>query len=182
MTQCIRLVLLFAIAALVTPALAAEAAAGVPSPPDHGMVDVEFINPADYSDIDNGPFGFLRPQEVLAELNHYFVQLGEACLPAGATLTVQVLNVRLAGELAGERGHLRHPDARIMREADWPSMRVEWRLQDPQGATLDGDRETISDTSYLSRAGVYQRNEVKLPYEHIMLERWFGQRICRRAT
>ena len=160
------------------------AGAGVPPPatPIHGMVDVEFINPGDYSDINNGPFGYLRPPEVLAELNRYFVQLGEACLPAGTTLNVRVLNVRLAGVLAAERGHFRYPDARIMREAYWPSMRVDWQLQDAQGATLDGARETISDTNYLSRAGAYHRIEVQLPYEHTMLERWFGQRICRRAT
>ena len=198
MSQSMRIAFLLAIAALAMPSQAAqspvsptpataapvaatppaETPAAVPPPSSHGMVEVEFINPDDYSDINNGPFGLLRPPEVLAELNRYLVQMGEACLPAGTTLAVKVLNVRLAGVLAGERGHFRHPDARIMREADWPSMRVEWQLRDAQGATLGGARETISDTNYLSRASVYHRIEVKLPFEHTMLERWFAERIC----
>ena len=151
---------------------------GMAPQPTHGLVDVEFVDPDSFTDINNGPYGFLRPPEVLAELNRYFVTLGESCLPPGQTLSLRVLNVRLAGTLAGERGNLRYPDARIMREAYWPSMRVDYRLHDATGVTLAEARETISDTNYLWHAGVYARNDVKLPYEHTMLARWFAQRIC----
>lgn len=148
------------------------------APAAHAGVDVEFVNPDDFSDIDNhGNFGSLRPAEVLDVLNHELVTVGARCLPAGQTLALRVTDVRLAGRLGSERGDLRNPDVRLMREIDWPSIHLSWRLLDAAGSELGASTETVSDPSYLWHTAQIDER-APLPYERRMLHAWLVNKFC----
>jgi hypothetical protein len=158
--------------------LAAQLAAG----PAAATVDVAFIDPAHFSDIDNhGPWGSLRPAEVLDVIGRQLRLLGARCVPADQTLELRVTDLRLAGELAAKRGHLAMGDARIMRDVDWPSMTVSWRRLDAQGALLEARQdETVNDMDYLRRIPAVDADPDSLPFERRMLTRWFERRFCAR--
>ena len=149
-------------------------------PSARAAVDVEFIDPEHFSDINNHvPLASPGPSEVLDILSRHLVMLGAHCVDSGQTLEIRVSDVRLAGQLAGARGHLRNPEVRILDEVDWPSLSLSWQLVDASGKVLRQARETVNDMDYLHHATMLDTAPEDLPHERAMLSRWFEQRFCR---
>jgi len=146
-------------------------------------VDVEFIQPDGFSDINNnGSFGTLRPAEVLDILSRQMVKLGQGCIAPEQTLAIQVSDVRLAGRLGVESGLWCAPDVRIMREVDWPSITLSWQRTGADGTVLGAGKETLSDMDYLHHAISVNDDITTLPYERNMLAHWFDRRFCAPAA
>jgi Protein of unknown function (DUF3016) len=129
-------------------------------------VKVNLVNPEHY--IDAGPYGRDRARN-LAEIEKAFRDLGDRYLSAGQTLTIEILDIDLAGQL--EPWHFNNYDTRFMRDITWPRMKLRYTLE-RGGQPLLRAEETLSDPSYLERPNTHFSNE-PLPYEKAMMERWF---------
>ena len=154
---------------LLALAAAAFAATGLlAAVPAHaaGQVEVKFTEAEKFTDIG---FGSFERERNLAALAQSF-QLLIKRLPDGQTLSVEVLDVDLAGETRiGARG-----DLRIVRGGvDWPRMELRYTLQ-AGGTTIKTGVERLSDMSYMFANRPFGSQEGSLPYEQRMLLRWFA--------
>jgi hypothetical protein len=135
-------------------------------------VNVIFVNPEHY--IDAGAYGRDRARN-LAEIEKAFRHLGDRYLSADQTLTIEILDIDLAGRL--EPWHFNNYDIRYMRDITWPQMKLRYTLE-RVGQPLLTAEETLSDPSYLERPNTHFSNE-PLPYDKAMMERWFRARFVR---
>lgn len=96
-------------------------------------------------------------------------------LPKGRTLTVELLDVRPAGQFEPWR-----PGAdtvRILRDTTPPSIRLRYALTE-RGRTLARGEETVTDMTYLW--DVAARSSISsFPYERELMRDWFRDRIVR---
>jgi hypothetical protein len=116
-----------------------------------------------YADFGDTPWDRERNARNLTQV---FEDLGTE-LAAGQTLTVEVLEVNLAGELEWVRGAER---IRVMREIGWPLIEMRYTVR--QGGIVSSEGTArISDMAYLSQG---RPNEVQGPmgFERRMLQRW----------
>lgn len=100
------------------------------------------------------------------DLEQIFKSLASLLAP-GQTLSVEVLDVNLAGELEWFRGLDR---IRVMRDIGWPMIELRFTLR--QGSTvLRQGQERVSDVAYLAQSRWAEGHE-PLAYERRMLTRW----------
>jgi hypothetical protein len=145
-----------ALALVLTAPLAAQAA---------GQVQVKWIEPEKFSDAGRGSFDRERTLQALAE---HLQSLGER-LPAGQTLSLEVTDLELAGEL--EPFSRFHQDVRVLRgRADWPRMSLRYTLSDGTRTLAAGDAQ-LSDPHYLYRS-LRATQGGSLAYEKRMLDEW----------
>ena len=133
-------------------------------------VKVNFVNPEQY--VDAGSYGGKDRARNLAEIERIFQNLVDRYLTGGQTLTIEVLDIDLAGRL--EPWHVTSNDVRYMREITWPQMKLRYTLESGGEPLLHGE-ETLSDRSYLQTPNTNYSE--KLPYERVMIERWFRARL-----
>lgn len=136
-------------------------------------VTVTFTQPDRYADV-----GLHRAEapDVLKELERHLQRLGATHLESGQALSIEVLDIDLAGE---ERFHPRAGGGlRILRGgADWPSVRLRYSIESA-GKAGERREETVSDMNYLMRP---IRQHERLAYEKRMLEEWFKGRFGSRT-
>jgi len=147
-----RTLLAFVITLASTAALAA------------GQVEVSF-KPADQlSDVGRG---LDRERNVKALADH-FKSLA-ARLPDGQRLTVEVLDVDMAGELRPMR---RGDELRVMKGgADWPKLELKWSLT-AGGQTVKSGQDRLADMAYLSHT-LRGGETSPVAYEARLIDRWF---------
>jgi hypothetical protein len=148
------------------------AAAALALPALAGTVEVKFSGAERYADA-----GTTRWDEDnnLKVLSAHLQQLGGRYLPEGQKLSIEVLDVDLAGEKRWRRGN----EIRIVRgRADWPRITLQYTLQDASGQTLRQAKETVSDMGY--RDHVELGDTDPLRYEKRMLEDWFRKSFAAR--
>lgn len=143
-------------------ALAAITALSV-SAPAHaaGAVEVRWLAPENFTDVGRNT---LDRERTLASLETLIKQLG-AQLPDGQTLTLEVSDVDLAGEIMPGRLN----DIRVLRDrADWPRMNLHYTLR--AGATVlkAGDAQ-LADMGYMHGPPASGGHV----FEQRMIERWF---------
>jgi hypothetical protein len=135
-------------------------------------VTVSFIHPENYTDI-----GRYRDESnpEMKEIEALLKQLGERYLPPNQLLKIEVLDVKLAGNLHPSNRSGR--DVRILRgKADWPSIKMHYVLQ-ADGRVLLDRQESVADTGYLQHANGHYSGQ-SLPYEKQMLDDWFRLRFA----
>jgi hypothetical protein len=141
---------------LVFAALGARAA---------GVVEVNFVEPSKFSDAGPTPTDI---DTTVRTLGDHLKRLGRA-LPDGQTLHVDVLDVRLAGNV--RLGP--HRDVRVLRGgADWPQIRLRYTLV-VDGRTLRAGEDRLADMDYLFMP-LHNGEDGKLPYERRLLTAWFN--------
>lgn len=152
-------------AALLAAPLAAQAA---------GQVQVKWIEPEKFSDAGRGSFDRERTLQTLAE---HLQALGRR-LPDGQTLSVEVTDLELAGEV--EPFGRFHHDVRVLRgRADWPRMSLRYTLSDGTRTLARGNAD-ISDPNYLFRS-LRHSQDGALAYEKRMLDDWVGSLVAGSA-
>jgi Protein of unknown function (DUF3016) len=152
--------------AAVLAAAAAPAAAA-------GLVEVRFVQPEKFADIGRGAYDRERHLEILAR---HFKALGEQ-LPDGQTLTIDVLDVDLAGELKPMR---RFGDIRVLNGGvDWPRMSLRWSLA-ADGRVLGAGEEQLADVGYLGVSSRLEQGQM-MAYDVRMVQDWFRQRFAPAA-
>ena len=107
-----------------------------------GTVAVQFVEPERFADIG---FGAADRQHNLDALRRHFVALAPR-LPDGAQLSIDVLEVDLAGRMQPlrDRADVRVLDGR----ADSPRMTLRWTLQ-AQGQPVRRGEDRLADLGYL---------------------------------
>ncbi|MEJ0037920.1 MAG: DUF3016 domain-containing protein [Gammaproteobacteria bacterium] len=154
----------FALAALSTPAFAAG-------------VTVEFTNPDKYTDAKVENSSLPAAQASLQKrLREYLRQLGQRYLPDDQALTIDVLDIDLAGRFEPWRPNA--DTVRFMVSTTWPSMKLRYEVRGPDGKTLASGTETVMDQDYLRRPNQYSESDT-LRYEKRMLDTWFDAKFGR---
>lgn len=160
----------FAIAFVIGVAAAASAVCAAA-----GSVSVSFIDEAKF--VDAGA----RPAERatnLAALSRHMQRLAQD-LPAGQALTIEVLDLDLAGKLEPARGAL--DQVRVLKGlGDWPSITLRYTLS-TDGRTIASGTERLRDLDYLHQARSARRYEA-LHYERRLLDAWFRERFGAAAS
>ena len=140
-------------------------------------VKVNFIDPERYTDANlRQRYGRSANEPAMREIETYLWRLGEAYLQPGDKLTIDVLDVDLAGRF--EPWQFNYRDVRFMRQFTWPSIKVRYRLE-RGSAVSQVVEETVADRGYLTFLTTRDYSNI-MPYEKVMLERWFWFRFVQR--
>jgi hypothetical protein len=143
-------------------------------------VQVSFTHPERYTDAEirrnsSDPSG-LKP--MLTGVEAHLKALGDHYLPADDLLKIDVLDIDLAGRY--EPGRPFAYDVRVMRETEWPKIKLRYTLQNKTGVVLAQGEETVRDQNYLHQVNTYRAPD-DLRYEKAMLDDWFQRRLVSRA-
>lgn len=151
---------------LLVPSLAAAAFAATA-----GTVNVSFVNPSSYWDAGSSSWDEAANLTTLAT---HLQKLGQRSLPADHALTIEVLQVDLAGTV---RAFQRDGSAVrvITGGADWPRINLRYTLQ-AGGRTVASGTEWVADTDYTHGLAARGDNQ-PLFYEKRMLNAWFKARF-----
>ena len=145
---------------LIKTVLAAAVATGWSLAQAAGSVDVNWLQPEQYSDAGRSVID--REQTLQALALH--LQTLARRLPDGQTLHLEVLDLDLAGALEPWGWH----ELRVLRgRADWPRMTVRYALL-AGGQTLKAGEAQLAYMNYMD--GV---RDGALAHEKRMLDRWF---------
>jgi hypothetical protein len=138
-----------------------------------GVVRVNVVQAEQFSDIGRG---VVERERNLALVTDHLKTLGQR-LPDGQVLTIEVLDVDLAGEVWPTQ---RFGEMRILRgSADWPRMHLRWTLQ-AGGRTLRSGDDRLSDAAYLMTSARLGMNQA-LAYDLRMLDDWFRKTFAAKA-
>jgi hypothetical protein len=134
-------------------------------------VTVAFVDPGHYRDA-----AFQRDGEpddaVLKGIEKHLQQLGERYLAADQNLSIEILDIDLAGRIAPWRPQLN--DVRLMNDVTWPRIKLRYMLEGNGVAT--SAEESIADLNYLAHIHTYFSGD-HLLYEKQMLDDWFRARF-----
>jgi len=142
-------------------------------------VQVSFTAPEHYTDAEMRrsaaePTGL---KTTLTGIESHLKALGERYLPADQVLKIEVLDIDLAGRY--EPGRPFAYDVRVMRETEWPRIKLRYTLQNKAGTVLAQGEETLRDQNYLHHVSNYRAPD-DLRYEKAMLDDWFQARLASR--
>lgn len=130
-------------------------------------VTVNYIEPGKFADM---PFEPWERENVLKDLTEHFQKLGKQ-LPADQNLTIEVLDIDLAGRIYP---NMRGQNLRVLRGgADWPRMRLRYRLEAGGQVLASGDAE-LSDMMYMQRNNRFSDGDT-LRFEKQMIDDWFNK-------
>ena len=154
---------LFLCLGLTLGAFAAQAA---------GAVAVSFVEPEKFADARDTRRDHTDNLRVLGE---YIEAAASRHLVDGQKLSVEVLDVDLAGEVRPSRRL--QQDVRVLKgRADWPRITLRYTLEAAGQAVRRGEK-TISDMAYLQRSNVLAYRDA-LSYEKRMLDEWFKSQFA----
>jgi len=132
-----------------------------------GVVEVNFIELDKFTDIGLSAYDRERASR---EIGAYLKGLGRQ-LPDGQTVTIDVLDVDLAGTPAPGK-----TESRSMRGTlDYPKVHLRWTLAQ-NGKTLQSGEDQVEDSKY-AETKVRRRPGEAYPIEQHMLGRWFNLRF-----
>ena len=158
----------------LTLALALALALGATGAAHAGTVNVSYAPNTQFTDAGATPWD---RDANLHQLQAHLQALGQRYLPADRTLSIEVLDVDLAGET---RPGARLRDVRVARGgADWPRITLRYTLQ-ANGQALRSGEETVSDMNYLRHLSD-NYTQGSLGPEKRMLDEWFKQRFVTSA-
>lgn len=130
-------------------------------------VKVRFVNPERYSDA--GSFDAGGRDATLSALRAHIEKLGAGRLAPGQNLTIDVLNIDLAGENEPRGRTL--SDVRIVRDVTPPRIRLSYVLTEKGRRTRSGE-ETLSDINYQMNTSARLSSD-RYGYEKALLDGWF---------
>ena len=137
-------------------------------------VEVEWVNPSDYSDIRPSNQSRSRFRDrTFKHLEEHLEELASR-LPEGQRLKLSVTNLDLAGQVwpAHMIGLGFGSDVRLIERVDIPRMNFSYQLLDGSGAIIRTGEEKLKDMAFQERAIARYRNET-LRYEKTMIKDWF---------
>ncbi len=155
---------------------AAASVLAIASAPTLGAeVTVRYVDPEHFTDASLS-LPYTRgsePGDVQRQLAAYFKQVADRTLPPDASLTLDILDIDLAGRLQPNpnvQGGLR-----IAREADWPRIRLHYSLSQ-DGHVVQGGDDTMTDMNYLNDVNRHTDGD-PLGFEKAMIDKWFARRF-----
>lgn len=143
--------------------------------PSYATVDVTFVNPEKFTDSSNQRW---EMQGTLDALAQHMKRTGDRYIAPNETLKIEVLDLDLAGwaRFAGRAPN----EQRIVRgAADFPTMKLHYTLQSPQGAR-SGDAD-LSDMTYQNHGLTTRGAAEPYYYEKRMIDEWFRSTFAQRS-
>lgn len=159
MNKTIRKTLL--LGALLSAALSAQAA-----------FELRFVNPEKFTDAGETQ---IERERTLGELEAYMRGLADKRLPVSQKLSVEVLDVNLAGDME-PRGRAMDR-IRVVKAIGWPSMELRFVLSEGDKTLREG-KVRLSDMNFLSRISVAHSSTESLRYEKQLLDDWFAREFA----
>lgn len=159
---------LAAVVALGLPGAAGGAPA--PSQGQSSALSVTFIHPETYTDA-SWSQSYGSDRQVLDELQRHFARLAARGLPEGYSLTIEVLDIDLAGYIDWRYAQ----QVRVIRDATWPRMTLQYELRHGVEVVASA-QERISNMNFGWGVNLYGPSD-RLRYEKAMIDEWFGRRI-----
>ncbi|QBY03899.1 DUF3016 domain-containing protein [Thalassotalea sp. HSM 43] len=142
-----------------------------------GQAKVNWVDPDSYTDIEPGDEPRSRFEaRVFKELEEHIAELA-AKLPEGQTLTMDITNVDLAGDVRYMVGP-NNATIRVIEDLYFPKMRFKYQLTDASGAKLSSGEEHIKDMGFFNSPGSGMHHE-NFKYEKVMLTDWFKETFMR---
>jgi hypothetical protein len=136
-------------------------------------VSVAFLDSSRFTDAGTDPAEVARNT---AEIAKHLEGLGDKYLKPDQTLTIEVLDIDLAGRSRMHRGSVN--DIRVLNGgADWPRIKLKYTLQ-AKGEPPRSAEENLSDMNYMMNP---DRTGASLAYEKRMLDQWFRARFAQRT-
>jgi len=137
-----------------------------------GNVQLNFVKPETFADVYDRAYS--REQNLKA-LEQIITSVAQPYVADGQTLTIEVLDVDLAGEV---RPGARPWDVRVLRgRADWPRITLRWSLEGAAASPRRGEA-VVQDMAYLQRIPP-ALSDTSLVYERRMLAEWFGTQFAK---
>lgn len=133
---------------------------------------VRFIAPEKYTD-GNLTWGPVDQRLTLEGLERIIDRLAARYVPAGYDLDIAVLDVDLAGKIDPIRS--RTGTLRVMREFNWPQMRLYVTIR-KNGRVISQGEEKLIKVNYLMDP-IAIRSDDRLRFEKAMLADWFRKRF-----
>lgn len=134
-------------------------------------VNVRFINSERYSDAG-------ARDGTLAALRSHLQRLGERFLAPGQTLTVDILDVDLAGQYEPWRRNL--ADVRILRDVTPPRIKLRYVLTERGKRSRSGE-DNLTDINYQMNPSARSSSD-RLVYEKALLDDWFRRNFADRGV
>lgn len=136
-------------------------------------VTVSFTDPDHFTDAGQRADTARARAKTRTDVEKFLQSLGAEYLPAGRILTIEILDIDLAGRF--EPWNLAAHDVRFMTDVTWPRFRLRYTLTDGEHVVLQAE-ETIRDQNYqMNPAGRISTDP--LVYEKTMLREWFKDRF-----
>jgi hypothetical protein len=137
-----------------------------------GTVKVNFVEPQKYSDVRSS---YQRVDDhALKTLASHFEASAARLVPDGQTLSIDVIDVDLAGEIRPGFGAYR--EVRVLgKGADAPHLTFRYSLSSPSGAAELAEVR-LSDLGYLHRGHSSHASE-SLRYERRMIDEWVSKTL-----
>lgn len=138
--------------------------------PAAATVEVGFLPADQYADIGDG----VDARRAMKEIQEHLVKLGERYLRPGFRLTIDVLEVDLAGNLQlldGADGWERVLNGKV----DAPLLRLRHTLRLGEQVRSQGE-DALTDLMYLDHSDGHNSN-APLYHEKVLLECWFRMRF-----
>ena len=151
------------ILAALLPTLALAATPAV------AKVTVTFPDPSHYTDTRDRQY---RTEDVMKLLEDVFASIGKKRLPEGTDLSVEIVDVDLAGR---PRGNM-PTEIRIMKAIDRPCIDLKYSLTS-DGKVLQSGKDQICDSDYLRTLGPGFFESEPLVFEKRMLDEWLEGRV-----
>lgn len=134
----------------------------------NAAVKVNFIGAERYRDVR----GSGSRAGTLNELRQHLQTLGARYLKPGQTLSIDILDVDLAGEM--EPMSRTGSEIRVVRSVTPPKIKLRYKLVQ-RGRVIAQGRETLTDMNYMMRSGSLSQGH--LSYEKDMLSTWFRSKF-----
>ena len=159
-------------------ALGLATAIALPLSARAGEVSVRFVAPETYADADIGQrlASEAGRAQVLGEIERHLQGLAQRTLPAGQALTVEVLDIDLAGHFE-PFPRASSQDLRVVRAIDAPRLTLRDRLTQGERVLAQGE-QALSDLGFLSSAHRRLGSDT-LRHEKALLDRWFATLVER---
>jgi hypothetical protein len=138
-------------------------------------VNVRFVSPGHYTDA--GSFGASRASTEAA-LRTHLDRLGKRFLAPGQTLTIDVLDIDLAGQHEPWRYGLE--DVRIIRGVTPPKIKLRYVLTERGRRTRSGE-ETLTDINYQMNPSARFSSDSYV-FEKALLDDWFRRTFSNPRT
>jgi hypothetical protein len=141
-------------------------------------VTVAFVDPGHYRDAAFQRDYHQAEDAVLQGIEKHLQRLGDRYLAPDQKLSVEILDIDLAGRLEPWRPQLN--GVRMMNEITWPRIKLRYTLESNGNVTTSAE-ESIADMNYLAHARMYSSGD-RLIYEKQMLDDWFRARFVQHRV
>jgi hypothetical protein len=132
--------------------------------PSHARTIVRFVDPGHYTDVASS-------DDPLAVFRTYLERLSERYLPPGQNLTIDILDIDLAGEYEPWRPSF--SDVRVVRDTTPPRFKLRYTLAE-KGKRLRSGEAHLSDMNFQMNPSARVSSD-RYAYEKALLEDWFRQ-------